>query len=96
MQRVIVLTVFKLTMTDLYLPPANEVWGKVFLHLSVILFTVATEAGGTHHTGIHTCVMRYASYWNAYLCESNFCFPFVEANNIVAEIMLPLQLMDSP
>ena len=40
---------------DLLLPPANEVWGKVmFLHLSVILFTVATEAGGTHPTGMHT------------------------------------------
>ena len=42
--------------TILSLHPANEVWGKVmFLHLSVILFTVATEAGGTHPTGMHTC-----------------------------------------
>ena len=37
------------------LPPANEFWGKVmFLHLFVILFTVATKAGGTHPTGMHT------------------------------------------
>ena len=28
----------------------------MFLHLFVILFTVATEAGGTHPTGMHTCV----------------------------------------
>ena len=27
----------------------------MFLHLFVILFTVATEAGGTHPTGMHTC-----------------------------------------
>ena len=43
-------------MINTLLPPANEVWGKVmFLHLFVILFTVATEAGGTHPTGMHTC-----------------------------------------
>ena len=28
----------------------------MFLHLFVILFTVATEVGGTHPTGMHTCV----------------------------------------
>ena len=38
------------------LPRTNEVWGGVmFLHLSVILFTLATEAGGTYSTGMHTC-----------------------------------------
>ena len=40
----------------MFLSPANEVWGKVmFLHLSVILFTVATKAGGTHPTRMHSC-----------------------------------------
>ena len=52
--------------TSLFLlPPANEVWSKVmFIHRSVILFTgggvyplpeMATEAGGTHPTGMHSC-----------------------------------------
>ena len=44
----------------LFLPPANEVWGKVmFLHLSVILFTVATEASRMHPTGMHTCFLLH-------------------------------------
>ena len=33
----------------------------MFLHLSVILFTVATEAGGTHPTGMHTCLTNSSS-----------------------------------
>ena len=50
--------------SSLLIPPANEVWGKVmFIHRSVILFTggctpppeMATEAGGTHPTGMHSC-----------------------------------------
>ena len=37
----------------LFLPPANEVWGKVmFLHLSVILFTGGVSA--RLHAGMHT------------------------------------------
>ena len=44
---------------DILLPPAEEVWGKVMFYtcLSVILFTVATGADGTHPTGMHTCVL---------------------------------------
>ena len=30
----------------------------MFLHLFVILLTVATEAGGTHPTGMHTCYIE--------------------------------------
>ena len=60
-----------------YLPPVNEVWGKVmFLHLYVILFTrlggvvcihgslhpgdttgYGQRAGGTHPTGMHSCLV---------------------------------------
>ena len=50
--------------TNLYLPTANEVWGKVmFLHLSV---------SHSVHSGHR--VERYASYWNAYL----FLFAMVD------------------
>ena len=31
--------------------------------LSVLLFTVATEAGGTHPTGMHTCCYRKSTKW---------------------------------
>ena len=57
--------------TNKFLPPANEVWGKViFLHLSVSHSVhrgggtprgqtsppkMATEAGCTDPTGIHSC-----------------------------------------
>ena len=65
-----------------YLPPANEVWGKVmFLHMSVILFTggwVSAHCMLRHtppwadtpppgYYGIQSTSGWYASYWNAYL-----------------------------
>ena len=77
-------------MPFVYLPPANEVWGKeIFLHLSVILFTeggvpgqvpqagtppgrytprgavhvgrYGQQAGGTHPTGMHSCLPYYCN-----------------------------------
>ena len=42
------LTIFRINISHFaqFLPPANEVWGKIiFLHLSVILFTGGTWAG---------------------------------------------------
>ena len=43
----------------------------MFLHLFVILFTVATEAGGTHPTGMHTCfnlcvVKNKGFFWDSF------------------------------
>ena len=53
----------------LYLPPANEVWGKVmFLHLSV-----SHSVHSCHRSG------RYASYWNAYLfCNNQFDVEYID------------------
>ena len=62
-----------LLMMYLFLPPANEVWGKVMsLQLSLILFTggggvhpppeMSTEAGGTNPTGMHSCIVMHTLF----------------------------------
>ena len=54
---------------SLYLPPANEVWGKV-----ICLQVCACPRGGVWSRGVPGgdppngyCCGRYASYWNAFL-----------------------------
>ena len=115
-----------------YLPPANEVWGKVmFLHLSAILFTVergiphlgtppqadpprqtpprhilppsrqtpqgripppetATEAGGTHPTGVHSCILLFLppvkSIWLNFI-GTYFSFHFSIKSGLLQEII---------
>ena len=69
-----VLYPLQLNGTTTFLPPANEVWGKVmFLHLSVILFTgegggVSASRSGVHppgHTLIQTELERAETNWLA-------------------------------
>ena len=66
-----------------YLPPANEVWGKViFLHLFVILFTggACVVAPGGHAWllqggGVHGCLggMRGCSWGGMHGCSQAGC-----------------------
>ena len=91
---------------SLLLPPANEVWGKViFLHLSVILFTVGGVPGqvppspGRYTPGSSACWEiratsgRYASYWNALLFYIYFWH--MGCNNLDLDRSTPKQRMRS-
>ena len=52
----------------LFLPPANEVWGKImFLHLCVILFTV----GGGGEVSVPACTTGHMK--NGGLCPGGLC-----------------------
>ena len=56
----------------------------MFLHLFVILFTVATEAGGTHPTGMHTCnILNLChSHINVYKTTENLNFNLRRAHQM--------------
>ena len=53
---------------ETFLPPANEVWGKV-------IFSQATAMGGTHPTGMHSCLkitLRHGRFRSHTQCIETF------------------------